>query len=339
MAVTATSSEELFVGAGDLYADNLPAGATMDDTVFRVVRSYFRPNLNGVRGPLKNTDYVVEETAEIEATIAELSTNVLGFAIPGVTTTALAADGTLAGGGGDTTLAAASAIGATNVKVTAITNFTAGDAIQIGPTGLTREFRTILVVGTVGAGGTGIDLSAPLSVAHGNGEVFQEVASTTLAAASAVGATNIKVASIAGLVAGNYLMIGFFGSREIRKIVTVGTIGAGGTGVDLDYPLSYPQRSGDPVIQMTGSGASRITSGPDRRLPPSAYHNYRLVVPGLAGRRAEFNITSAIMGSDTVELTAGDESVLAPRLVLQARWDPASPNTIPWWVDRFGTFA
>src|SRR4051794_14108336 len=56
---------------------------------------------------------------------------------------------------------------------------------------------------------------------------------TTLSAASAIGATNVKVASVTGLVAGHHITVG----GEPAVIQTVGTAGATGTGVTVTAPL------------------------------------------------------------------------------------------------------
>ena len=53
---------------------------------------------------------------------------------------------------------------------------------------------------------------------------------TTLSAAAAAGATNIKVASVTGMAAGDPIVI----DGESGTIQTVGTAGATGTGVTLD---------------------------------------------------------------------------------------------------------
>jgi len=72
-----------------------------------------------------------------------------------------------------TDLAAASVIGATNIKVTAITNIAIGDTLRIG-TGVTAENRDVLTVGTAGAAGTGITLTTALASAHSLAETVVE---------------------------------------------------------------------------------------------------------------------------------------------------------------------
>ncbi len=78
----------------------------------------------------------------------------------------------------NTTLAAAAAAGDTSIKVTAVTNFVAGDKITVdqaadGFGAGDPETRTITAVGTAGATGTGITLDAPLSRAHANGRYVE----------------------------------------------------------------------------------------------------------------------------------------------------------------------
>ncbi len=95
-------------------------------------------------------------------------------------------------------------------------------------------------------------MSAMPRIAYKNGLAGRQVVvqtsfrlnNTTLSAAVAAGATNIKVASVANFVAGDKITIdqaanGFGkGDPEIRTITAVGTTGANGTGITLDAPLS-----------------------------------------------------------------------------------------------------
>ena len=70
-----------------------------------------------------------------------------------------------------TTTAAAAAVGDTNVKVAAVTNLVAGQPFFID-TGQNIETGQIASVGTSGAGGTGVTLTAPLALAHASGVPF-----------------------------------------------------------------------------------------------------------------------------------------------------------------------
>lgn len=67
---------------------------------------------------------------------------------------------------------------------------------------------------------------------------------TTLAAAAAAGATNVKLTSVTSLFVGSYLTILTAGRVEVRTVSVVGTAGAGGTGVDLTSALQYDHLSG-----------------------------------------------------------------------------------------------
>lgn len=91
-------------------------------------------------------------------------------------------------GGGNTTLAADPALGATNFRVTAVTNFAVGDWVRIDTAG-NREYRKITAVGTAGAGGTGIDVDGATLIDHANGVAFTEVGNLLLQGALAASKT------------------------------------------------------------------------------------------------------------------------------------------------------
>ena len=76
-----------------------------------------------------------------------------------------------------TILAAPAVAGDTNVKVDAVDALTAGDFVRIGYVGH-YETRTLTVVGTAGAGGTGITFDIPLTRDHAVDEWVIEVTAT-----------------------------------------------------------------------------------------------------------------------------------------------------------------
>jgi len=85
---------------------------------------------------------------------------------------------------------------------------------------------------------------------------------TTLSAAAAVGATNVKVASVTGLVVGNTLTIDSTGaSPETVTISTVGTSGAGGTGVSFSPALAFAHASGATVVKNGVAGTQSLGFG------------------------------------------------------------------------------
>jgi hypothetical protein len=108
-----------------------------------------------------------------------------------------------------TTLAAASAVGDTVIKVASVANMVAGERVRVE-----QEFSTIQSVGTAGATGTGVTLSAPLTAAHASGAQAQDLGSgltlsSPLAFAYPLGATVTRTAI--GLIPdgpqGQYVMV------------------------------------------------------------------------------------------------------------------------------------
>jgi hypothetical protein len=253
MPVTATTAESLFIGAGEVYVDGVTVGATMENNVARFVRQYFRPELNGVKGPLAGTDYIQSEVMELEVTLPEITAATMALALPGTTSTSRAT--TVTGGGGDTTLAAAAIAGQmTGIKLTAVTGFSVGDYVRFG----------------------------------------------------------------AGTTPSPY---------QYAKLTRVGTLGSGGTGVDIDRPLYLAIANGEDVTEVVGDGATVIEPDLARRLPSTALHAWSLVVPGIDGSYIEFQMDQGIM-TDNAEFEAADDGTLAPRLTLQSRWTVGSGGLV-----------
>ncbi len=67
--------------------------------------------------------------------------------------------------GGSTTLAAAASAGDTNLKVTSVNGFVAGQQLTVG-VGSVEELATVTAVGIAGAGGTGVTIATPLKYDH-----------------------------------------------------------------------------------------------------------------------------------------------------------------------------
>lgn len=333
--LTATTAEEIFVGAGELWVDDELVGATMENNVFRVVQEKGAPKLNGVPGPIKGLDYISSETAELEATIPQLSPTILGYTIPG--SVSVVGDAIGVATGALTDLDGATLAGATSIVVTSGTGIANGEVIQIGAAG-SREFRTV----ASGGGTTTLVLNVALTSAHADAEPVQEVVSSTLAADAPAGSTNLKMTAVTGLVVGDYLRFGYPGEQEVRRLTFVGTTGSGGTGVSFDVPTARAHLSGQTTLEQTNEGATTITSGAGttRRLPSTAYHDVELRVPGLDGREARFRLSDAI-AIDNPEYEASDdpEAPLAPRITWQCRWDPAASTVSPWSIAKIGPTA
>ncbi|HSW43103.1 MAG TPA: hypothetical protein VLM76_11395 [Patescibacteria group bacterium] len=170
------------IGAAEVYYRAVGAvgawlsiGATVDDVVFRINQTTFNPSedFNGVLEPIREMDYVSKAGAEAEFTMPEFAGSKLALAVLGAQSAVLPT--TDAGGTPlSTTLAAAAAIGDTVIRVTAITNAAPGDYVRINVAGALAEFRQIDVVGTAGAGGTGLQFRDPLLKSHANGVAVVE---------------------------------------------------------------------------------------------------------------------------------------------------------------------
>lgn len=77
MGVTASTPANLVVGAGDVYVDDELLGASIDANVFRINRTYYTPDLNGVKGSLVGTTYIQNSEGVLECAIPEVSSAVL----------------------------------------------------------------------------------------------------------------------------------------------------------------------------------------------------------------------------------------------------------------------
>ncbi len=154
---------------------------------------------------------------------------------------------------------------------------------------------------------------------------------TTLAAATAIGATNIKVTAVTNIVVGMYMGIDVVagGLREYRVIDTVGTPGAGGTGLTFRDPLLQAHSNGVVVIQTDGDGKSVIIPGLVRRQPVTAYNDWALVAQSPKDYY-ELYLYSAISTTASVDVAFGDQKMAAIAVTLGARCI-GSNLTLPLW--------
>ncbi len=149
-----------------------------------------------------------------------------------------------------TTLAAASSVGATNLKVAGVAGFAPGQTIRID-TGANLENAVIATVGTAGA--------------------------TTASAATAAGATVIPVAGAIGFTAGQTITMDTGANHEAAVVVSA-TGGRGGARITVAAPLTFGHAAGTPIsgsgITLTtglarphGSGAQVAGGGPTPGAP------------------------------------------------------------------------
>ncbi len=142
------------------------------------------------------------------------------------------------------------------------TNISAVASSDCGATWSARSVVATVATHTVAQGlRTSLLPSASMS---GDGSVYLvwqtrsfRAAQTTLSAAANAGDTNIKVASVTGMVAGNTLSV----DGETVTITTVGTSGAGGTGVTFTPALTAAHAAG--AFVTVNGVASTSTAAPN----------------------------------------------------------------------------
>lgn len=260
MGLTANTPANLVIGApGIVLLDNADVGATEGNVVFRVVQGRFVPRLNGVSANLVGTAYIQEEHGELEVGTPEVSNPLIAAMVPGSV------------------------------------NASTGAATVMG---------------------------SPVFTA------------TTLAAAAAIGQyLALKVAAVTNMAVGQY--VNFGPGTQVRQLTRVGSLGAGGTGVDISDPLSAAVASGGAVTQYNGDGGTQYSSGVlvNRRLPTSAYHTLEARMFGLNGLRYVFGLRGALK-DDNFEETLGDSAMAAPRSRFMSNLDPAAQTTSHWYVTR-----
>jgi hypothetical protein len=81
--ITSDTPVSLVVGAGVLLRDHAFVGPTTGDNLFAVERTMFVPQLNGLMGDLKGTDYIQRSVGRIEASVPVINGTMAGSGIPG----------------------------------------------------------------------------------------------------------------------------------------------------------------------------------------------------------------------------------------------------------------
>src|SRR6266508_6272081 len=139
-------------------------------------------------------------------------------------------------------------------------NMLNADSVALGGTGAVRNAPAPWVPYTragCDVGGVGL---ANIEQENNTSIILRNPGATTLAAASAVGDTNVKVASVTGLSAGQTVVLENATVRsELATIATVGTAGSGGAGVDLTGPLAKAHNSSGAFTVYTADPTGDMT--------------------------------------------------------------------------------
>ena len=122
-------------------------------------------------------------------------------------------------------LGAGAPAGSTNIKVTSVSNITAGDKIRLDIDSVGHGIETVTVT-----------------------NVGTQASRASLLGAVSAGATNIKVRNVNGFAAGDKMIVGTPANRETVTLTTVGTAGPAGTGVDFTPALAKSHVNGETVV-------------------------------------------------------------------------------------------
>jgi beta-glucosidase len=200
--------------------------------------------------------------------------------------------------GGQTALAAPAGAGDTNVKVASTGPMAVGAKLTIDPGGAAETV-------TVTSVGSGPSAFTP-----------------TLAVAASPGDTNIKVNLTFGITAGHLMRIDAGDAVEFATIQSVGSAGAGGTGVTLAAPLTLAHAAGAPALDL-GSG---ITFTPAL----TRAHGFQAPVDVFVGIPAYGWWNEALHGINAESLNPSGNAVTLTNttsypidLSRGASWDPA----------------
>jgi hypothetical protein len=331
---TTITPEELYFGApASITYGGVECGATIDPPKIAFAVTTYTPKFQNAKGPVKGTSITTEVIPSAEFTVNQITAQKLAWALPGSSSSSSPSLGQVRAGL-VTTLGADPALGATLIRLASVTTVADGDFIQIGPatTEADTEVVRVVVAGTAGATDTQVENSAGggLLIDHGNGEAVKTVTGTLLAAPVAAGGTTVKLDDMTGLAPGDFVRFGYVGHYETRELVTVGTAGAGGTGVTFAIPLTRDHAMGEWAIEVTSLGATTITWTAGR-IPSDQYQDLVLVGLGLDGRQLTVSIFDA-MSAESQELEFSDQTVSGLKVKFAGNYDPATPTVVPFSI-------
>lgn len=149
------------------------------------------------------------------------------------------------------------------------------DGAQAGVTSVQVDSSASFSVGKIVSGLGGGNLSRVV-VDIPDATHLTTAPATTFSATALAGATNIKVQSVAGLAAGHTIEIGYGDRYETAVIDVVGTAGSGGTGVDLDAPLTFGHSTFTIVRDTVATPVASVADGVRLHTCGRSYRNETL---------------------------------------------------------------
>lgn len=293
------------------------------------------PDFTNAGGPVRNTRITRKIIPSVELTVNEMTAQKIAWALPGATAASSQSVGQVRAGL-STTLAADPALGATTLSLTSVTTVALNDFIRIGAAGVAAteansEVVKVTTVGTAGGGNTVVENSAGggCLLDHANAAEVKTVTGTILAAPAVAGATNIKVDSVTGLTANDYVRIGYVGHYETRQLTAVGTTGPAGTGLTFAIPLTRDHALDEWVIEVEALGGTTIRPAIGR-IASAAYQTLVLTDIGADGATLIVTLENA-MSAETQELSFDDDPAnpLGLTLKFTGHYHESTPTQVP----------
>ena len=336
---TTIQPDRMFFGApASLTVDGVEAGTTFDapHITIEYETNADKTQPQGARSKIKGLLYVKSAVCKAKFKVNEFTSQKLGWVMPGAEATSSESVGQVRAGL-DTTLGADPALGATLVRLASVTTVATNDFVRIGAAGVAAtetnsEVVRVTTVGTAGATDTVVENSAGggCLIDHASGAEVKTVTGTLLAAPAAAGATNVKVDSVTGLIAGDFIRVGYVGHYESREITVVGTAGAGGTGLTFAIPLTMDHAADEWVIEVTTLGLTTLQPVAGR-IPLSAHHDVILTGVGLDGLPLVVELDNALSLVNQ-DIPFSDEDWTGFDIELEAYGDPSTPADLPWRI-------
>lgn len=164
---TVVDPNEYVLDAGELdYKDAdgnwVSLGATMDNNVYRITQTKFSPTLSQARAKVKGLTRIINEMAELECSLPQLTADNLALMLPATSIVESPITETAAGFATD--LDGDVAAGDSDITVTSAVGITVGDYLRIEETGgdpAVEEYRQVTAIA-----GAVLTLDRPLLLAH-----------------------------------------------------------------------------------------------------------------------------------------------------------------------------
>lgn len=178
MGVTSATPANLVIGApGVVLLAGTDVGSTIGVVTYRVTQQLYTPKLNGIPGNLAQTDYVQSEMGQMELAMPEASAAVVAVQVPGSVSATAGAGVQGSPTYTASTMAAAAVAGQRlALKLVSVTSLAVGMYLGFAGSSPAIQIRQVTRVGTAGAGGTGIDISDPLSADVASGAAVTQYA-------------------------------------------------------------------------------------------------------------------------------------------------------------------